>query len=1253
MARILTLIIAFVTIAGLPLYSQVLTNTALLQKVGKDAAVQEKTDFEKVLALAKEKKWPLTIKGKNNRVARLVGVDLLGYPQYTATYNNILAANTIRTSTLWAGGSTGLNLSGSSANLNGKIGLWDGGRVLSTHQELSGKINQKDNPTGVEDHSTHVAGIMVGKGINAGAKGMAYGANQLVAYDFNNHLSEMATEAPNLLISNHSYGPIAGWYYNSDQSRWEFWGESGATEDFKFGYYSSESQVWDSIAYNAPMYLIVKAAGNNRDETGPAVGQPYFRYNASGSMASAGNRPAGISSNDGYDIISGYGVSKNVLTVGATTPLSGGYFQPSDVVLSSFTSYGPTDDGRIKPDVVSDGVDLLSSIASADNAYAYLSGTSMAAPVAAGSLLLLQEQYSKTHPGVFMRAATLKGLVIHTADEVGNSDGPDYQAGWGLINMERAAKAIVANNTTDLIQEFDLANGGTNTINVVASGKGPLVVTLSWTDPKGTVDATNRLNNTAKKLINDLDIRVTSGSNTFQPWVLNPADRAAAATKGDNTIDNVEKITIPDAIPGQTYSIKITHKGTLERGHQAYSILASGVGGSAYCASAPAANAGARIDKVTFAGIDKTNAAGCTTYNLFTDQVAKVQANQTLPFTVNVSSCDATSVAKIVKIFIDFNNNFSFEAGELVATSGAISGSGSFTGNITVPAGLTIGNNAIMRVVVQETSNPADVVACGTYSRGETQDYRVEVVTPANNVGVSELVNPYSVSCALDSQMVSIKIRNFGTVPQSAIPVNVTVMNGATPVANWNAVYPGTLQANGEDVFTLQRWFPAVAGVTYTITAKTILTIDQNPANDALVSTVTVSTGAPAPTGTAEKCGPTQVTLARTNSGGLDAAYWYSSPTATTPIAVGDNATTNVITSDLKYYLALNDVKTKVGPSSKMQWPNGGYNVFDGNFVRFTTEVPLIIESAKLYIGHAGKVTVTVGHLVSETATSYQYQPVSSTVLNVFPTTPTPRDGAFEGNSATDTGSVYLLNLVVPEPGNDYIIMVKCEDGATIFRNNGITTNPYPMSIPGTISITGNSVPASSGDYKTFYYFFYDMRIALADCPSPRVAIQATNVTAPVISLNGTTLSSNVATGNQWYRDGAPIAGATNQTYSPPFSGVYKSVISTASGCQVSSNEINYVSTAVIDVIDNEIKLSVSPNPNNGQFQLQFETRTKDNLQISLVNSIGQSMFNERTPGFIGKYNKSISLSNLSIGMYILKIQHGSKVYVKKVAIGR
>jgi hypothetical protein len=1258
MSRILTLGLILVSVVSTRVNAQTKTNRSILEKASTEMAVQEQKDYLRLKSIAVQKAWPMLTKGRKGSVARLVGIDPAGNPLYITTLDNLDGAATIKTNLLWPGASTGLNLSGSSANMRGKLAIWDGGRILNTHVELTGRVTQKDNPASLEDHSTHVAGIMVNSGVNPNAKGMAFGAQQLIAYDFTNHMSEMLAEAPNLLISNHSYGTISGWYYNDSESRWEFRGEAGANEDYKFGYYDNDSRMWDSIAYNAPYYLIVKAGGNNRDLNGPAEGEKYFRYNSANSLIDAGPRPAGISSNDGYDILPTYSVAKNVLTVGAINPISGGYLQPTDVELSSFTSLGPTDDGRIKPDVVTDGINLLSGLASDNNAYAYLSGTSMSTPVASGSLFLLQEYYSRLHAGTFMRSASLKGLVIHTADESGTAAGPDYKYGWGLVNMERAAAVITSNNTDQIIREETLNNGATFSLPVIASGKGTLIATISWTDPKGTVNTTARLNNPEKKLINDLDIKITGGATTFLPYVLDPNNRDAPATTGDNILDNVEKIVIPGAVPGRTYNITVSHKGTLERGAQAYTLLVSGVGGQAYCSSTASATGSTRIESVQIGTVTNAGPATCEGYNNLTGITFPLQSGQTYPVSIKINSCNGSTANRIVKVFIDLNNNGAFEAGEMLAQSGVLAGNATFTGNITTPANMVVGNNSIIRIVAVETGNPVDVSACGTYAGGQTIDVRAQVATPSKNVGITGIINPSGNVCALDSQMVSVVLKNFGDVAQSNIPVTATVKNGAATVAIFNTVYPLTLAPFAEGVFTFQAYFNAIAGATYTITASTNLAGDQLTSNDALTGTAIVATPGAAPTGTAEQCGTNQVVLTRTGTLTSDKAYWYTTPTGGSPIASGDNTSTSVIPANRTYYVGLNDVKTKVGPPNKMVYPSGGYNAFGndpntiGNFVRFSTTGPLLIESARLYIGNPGKIRFTVIEIATETATNISYFNVSSTTLDVFATTPTPAPGQVDANNPLDTGAVFILNLPVPEAGTKYAIVINCLDGATIFRNNNIpvASSPYPVSIPETFSITGNSVPAPQ-DFRNYYYFFYDMKIDLLNCPTARRAVVAQAVTLPVISLNGATLTSTATTGNQWFKDGAEIPGANGRTYNPTVSGIYKTVVTGTSGCLLSSNEINFVSTAVISISDNEIKLSVAPNPNDGRFTLQFEFKTKENLEITMVNAAGQTVYRSATPGFIGKYTKQVGLKGLPSGMYLIKIRHGKEVFVKKVMI--
>lgn len=1230
--------------------AQVNTEVRLLNKASVQRAEEENITFKKLLQLSRQKGWKMMTTTKNGGIIILSGIDPLGYPLYISTDNNIISAASIKTNLLWPGGSTGLALNGSSANMKGRLGIWDGGKILNTHAELMNRINQKDNPITLNDHATHVAGTLIASGVNPSAKGMSFGVQQLTAYDFSNDMSEMLAEATNLLVSNHSYGFLAGWHFNDSQSRWEYYGLPNSVEDYKFGFYSVEAQIWDSIAYNAPNYLIVKSAGNDRNDNGPAVGQPYWRMDASGTFVSSGNRPDGISSNNGYDNIPLNGTSKNILTVGAINPIPGGYSISSDARLSNFSSWGPTDDGRIKPDVVADGVNVLSSISTGANDYASYSGTSMSSPAAAGSLFLLQEYFSKLNGGTFMRSATLKGIVIHTADDGGNA-GPDYQFGWGVVNMERAAAVITANNTNKSIYENNLASGGTYVLPVVASGKGSLTITICWTDPKGIVEPTT-LNSRTKKLVNDLDIRVQHGAGiTYQPFVLTPLNPSALATTGDNTIDNVEKIIIEDAVPGDTYNITVSHKGTLSRGSQAYSLIVSGAGGTAYCASAPVSNTGARIDNVTVGSFSLSNAAGCTTYTNNTGSTISIEPGQTVPITIDVSSCDATSANKIVKVFIDYNNDGDFnDAGENVVQSTVISGTGTFTGSFVNTGLLPAGSYTLMRIIVQQTSTASDVNPCGGYPNGETQDYRIKIATPSNDVGVSEIVSPSITSCSNGTQFVSIRIKNYGANDKVNVPVTLDVKNGATSVASASIICADTIHGNSDVIYTFQTPFPALASATYTITGTANLTGDQNALNNATTATVTISSGSTPPAATAAICGTSQVFLNATPAGS-DLPVWYSTATSTTPIAAGNNTSSTFITSNKTYYVAVNDVTARVGPAAKTIFTNGGYNNFSGNYVNFTNNVPLTIDNVRLYIGNAGRVMFTVANIITATSTGITYSPISNTTIDVFATTPNPQPGAVSGNNPLDLGAVYSLNLPVPTAGN-HAIIIQCLNGATIFRNNGITVNPYPYTIPGIISITGNSAinAADTTDltyYQKFYYFLYDMSVKLTACASPRVAVVATNAVSPVITQAGNIFTSNSTSGNQWFLNGNAIAGATAQTFAAVSAGIYKTIVN--GGC--ASNELNYGTTPVIDLNGATIALVASPNPNKGQFYLQFEVKGKDDLIISLLNTLSQEVYTSKTTGFTGKFSQQLNTGQTRAGMYILKIQHNKKVYVKKIII--
>lgn len=1276
----LSVFLLLFVLSGLTTNAQVATDRAALQKASQQLAAQHFAQQKILTQTALQKGWPLTLRNKEGRLAYLRGIDSRGFPYYVSTTDNIISAATIRTNTLWPGGSTGLSLNGSSANMKGKIAVWDEGLVRPTHVELTGRVTQVDGASTLSDHSTHVSGTMIAAGVNPSAKGMSYGAQLLNCYDFNNDQSEMMTAASNgLLVSNHSYADIAGWYYDNSQSRWEFWGNPGDTVDIKFGLYDQDAQIWDSIAYKAPFYLIAKAGGNNRGETGPAVGQPYWRMNASQVFVNSGARPGGanaISDNAGYNTIATYGCSKNILTLGAVSPIPGGYSKPSDVVLAGFSSLGPSGDGRIKPDVVADGVNVLSSISTADNAYDIYSGTSMSTPATAGSSFLLQEYYQKLHGGTFMRSSTLKGLLIHTADEAGNAPGPDYSFGWGLVNLQRAASVITSNNTDQSQRIIESQLNGTTaseTYTVVASGKMPVTATICWTDPPGTpaVIPSNVHNFTDAgiKLVNDLDLRITDNTTgkVYLPWILNPSNPGAAATKGDNIRDNVEKVELSDSlIPGRTYTVAVTHKGALQRGLQVYSLLISGGGGTASCASA-AATGGANISSVTINGTTFTNNTTTCPANIDNTGAPAfpLPLGQSLAMSIANGSCIGSN-NRVIAVYIDFNNNGSFaDAGEQVALSGVIA-PGTYNTTINIPTTAAIGSYARMRIIAEETANPATVSPCGTYNAGGTQDFRVVFTPPANDVGVKSLEYPTLTTCASDSQLVSIRIHNYGSVSQyKGIPVTTVVSKGGTTVATLSATCMDSIPAGAEVVFTYNTSFASTAGSAYTFASKTALATDVNTGNDTSTTTVMINAAAASAAGTATACGSnaTSVVLHATTSGD-DIALWYDSPTASTPIAAGNNATTTVITSNKTYYLGLNDLKLKGGAANKLQFAStsstlgGAYFRFGGNFVMFTTGVPLTIESAKMYIGHSGQITLTLASLASlnNTTGGYSYYPLYSTTIDVYATTAHP-DTSQQVNVApgdnTDTGATYLLNIPVPTPGN-YIILIDCANYASAFLNANIKTDPYPLTMPGIFSITGNDFrdygKADSVSFShKFYYPFYNIGIRLPGCPGPRTAVAATTEPSPVITLAGNVFTSSAASGNQWFLNDSVLAGKTAVTDTAKFPGVYYTqVTDPVTGCVLTSNKVLFTPTGDANTT---IGLTTAPNPSPGVFQLQFYMTTPDNTTITLTNTLGQKVYEEDHPGFSGLYNQQIDAANLSSGIYVLRIYHGDKTYTKLLMV--
>lgn len=510
------------------------SNVEKLKTLEKKFELKQRQNKERALTLAQINGWVIRYTDQNGSLHELVSVTENGDPIYNSTFD-LGAARSTRTDWLHNAGGLGLNVEGQGMTAH----VWDGGIARTTHREYDGlggenRFTVGDGSGSRNFHAGHVTGTIISSGVQASAKGMAPQARG-IGYDWNNDLTEATGAAMNgMLLSNHSYGTNA----------------ENVSQDWLFGAYIEISRDWDELMYNAPYYLMVLAAGNDGND------------NTSNSQPNQGIIT--------YDKLTRRQTSKNSMVVAngqdASIDSDGNLIS---VVRNSGSSEGPTDDLRIKPDIMGNGTGLNSSDVDSDDDYRILSGTSMASPNVMGSLLLLQQHYNEVN-GSFMRAATLKGLAIHTTDDVG-SIGPDAEHGWGLMNTKRAAETINSNGLESWISEEVLLEGETYTMTVKSDGTNPLMASISWTDLPGQV-ASGTANDGTPVLVNDLDIRITQSTDTFEPWRLTSV---SSADRGDNLVDPYERVDI-DGASGE-YTITVTHKGTLADGPQRFSLIITGV----------------------------------------------------------------------------------------------------------------------------------------------------------------------------------------------------------------------------------------------------------------------------------------------------------------------------------------------------------------------------------------------------------------------------------------------------------------------------------------------------------------------------------------------------------------------------------------------------------------------------------------------------------------------------------------------------
>lgn len=393
--------------------------------------------------------------------------------------------------------------------------VYDGGRARATHQDFGGRLTAHDTSS-LSDHATHVAGTVGGSGVASGGvrKGMApgvtissfgfqYDGSGTFLYNNPGDLEADYTQAINEFgadISNNSIGT------NTAAN-----GFPCAIE----GDYSVTDALIDAIVRGSlgqPM-RIIWANGNER-----------------------GNGRCGTQ----YRTTAPPSCAKNSISVGA--------LNSNNDTVTTFTSWGPTDDGRLKPDVSAPGCQsgsdggVTSAGSASDTAYTAKCGTSMASPTMCGLSALFLQDYRIHYSGdPDPRNSTLKAIFAHTAVDLFNP-GPDYQTGYGSVRIEPAIELMREGN----FLENTVNQGGAYSVFVVVQPGDPAFkATLCWDDPAAAVLS-------SVNLVNNLDLVVTDPSNTRRyPWTLNPSSPAnpAVRTQVDN-VNNTEQVYVENPQPG-------------------------------------------------------------------------------------------------------------------------------------------------------------------------------------------------------------------------------------------------------------------------------------------------------------------------------------------------------------------------------------------------------------------------------------------------------------------------------------------------------------------------------------------------------------------------------------------------------------------------------------------------------------------------------------------------------------------------------
>ncbi|HEY6595875.1 MAG TPA: S8 family serine peptidase [Asanoa sp.] len=361
------------------------------------------------------------------------------------------------------------------------------------------------------------------------------------------------------------------------------------------GTYNANARAVDQFMWNNPDMLILYSAGNDgsdKDDDGvvdmDSIGAPGTAKNCLTVGASENNRPRGSTPPPGID--------RDWKEFRAFPRLiAAGHVSDNVDGMAAFSSRGPTDDRRIKPDVVAPGTNVLSTLSSVFPAekvplwgrlpeghplrsrYCWSGGTSMSTPLVAGVAALVREhlvtqrghlQANRKPSGALIKAILVNGAVPMVGQFAGEiAAGPNMASGFGRVD-------VMGSMAAEFVDEPDhaVSTGEMRTYEVSAVDPGtPLKITLVWTDAP-SLEGVGELVNQLYLQVRTPDGAVLDGDITPFPTATNNVQqvRITAPTAGVYTV-RVRGVAVlrhapgatPGAVPRQDFAVALSSVRTV------------------------------------------------------------------------------------------------------------------------------------------------------------------------------------------------------------------------------------------------------------------------------------------------------------------------------------------------------------------------------------------------------------------------------------------------------------------------------------------------------------------------------------------------------------------------------------------------------------------------------------------------------------------------------------------------------------------